>query len=313
MNDIRIHSFDLNTKETGRYGDPEMQPADGFLIRIREHGTEVNLLLDAGKKGQGEKVILPYLCSQGISHLDYMALSHPHLDHFGGMIDLLRESGITVGKFLYAPLADEDMHRAQDERNYRLWTEFKQTLEQAAAAGGVRTIDHLDACRPGDRIALTLSVGLDIVALPDPSLYGENDVLNINDMSLVLKLHYGSFSALFPGDCGRAQAEQILRSPQRELIRDVTLLKASHHGGDESTTPEFTALCNSRIVLVPCNSLVVEHRPSFVRNLHDFSRNGAKILRADCQRSIEIASDGTVVTCRASTDHYSEHTAFHLR
>jgi beta-lactamase superfamily II metal-dependent hydrolase len=308
---IRIKMFDLNSPETCHYGKPERQPADSLLIHIREQMKDCYLLLDAGKKGQAEKVIIPYLFEQGITHLDYMILSHQHLDHFGGMIDILQRHEFTIGRFIYAPLSDELLLRSKDEYNSVLWQEFEQVFIEAQAR--IHEIDNMSSYAAGDRITLTPSTVVDIVALPDPSLVKDGETVNLNNMSIVLRLQHKGFSALFPGDCGRVQAESILQSEQRELLRNVNLLKASHHGGDDSTTSEFIALCNSQIILIPCNELVVEERPSFIQNWHDFGRQGAKLIRCDWYRDVEITTDGeTAIQCRAATDQYREETLFPL-
>ena len=47
------------------------------------------MLIDAGSSyggfDAGERIVAPYLWSQKIMHVDYIALSHPDLDHFGGL------------------------------------------------------------------------------------------------------------------------------------------------------------------------------------------------------------------------------------
>ena len=59
---------------------------DGAVVRFP--GSRVMLIDGGGSYGgfdAGERIVAPYLWSQKIMHVDYIALSHPDLDHFGGL------------------------------------------------------------------------------------------------------------------------------------------------------------------------------------------------------------------------------------
>ena len=59
---------------------------DGAVIRFP--GSRVMLIDGGGSYGgfdAGERIVAPYLWSQKIMRVDYIALSHPDLDHFGGL------------------------------------------------------------------------------------------------------------------------------------------------------------------------------------------------------------------------------------
>jgi competence protein ComEC len=300
----RIQVFELNTPRTGKAGPPELQPADSFLIRLYERERTLHLLIDAGKRGQGEQIILPYLKEEGITHLDYLIVSHPHNDHFGGVPDLLADPDLTVGRFIYAPVPDATVRsEAGEDANYRDWLEMRRLI---SGHPRIQEIVELDYRQVGERLEIAPSCYFDIVSLPDPGYYLPRDKVNLNNLSVVLKLNYHGFTALFTGDCGADQAEAILRSEQREWLRDVHVLKAAHHGGDESTNPEFIETCRAKIVLITCNVLVVNGRASFIQNLHLFSKDGAKIFRADWYTDIDLWTDGRSIKAYAKTERYSE-------
>src|SRR5271163_803098 len=59
---------------------------DGAVVRFP--GSRVMVIDAGGSYGgfdAGERIVAPYLWSQKIMHVDYLALSHPDLDHFGGL------------------------------------------------------------------------------------------------------------------------------------------------------------------------------------------------------------------------------------
>lgn len=306
---VKLKAFDMNTVQGRKGGEPEMQPADCLLITISDGGRETYLLVDAGKRGQARLTVIPYLQAQGITHLDHVLLTHQHDDHFGGLIDLLEEESISIGQFYYAPLTDEQVKRGNHDANYNNWLLFKQVLGQQAARIG--TIRDLSGARPGERLALAGDCFMDIVAVPDIELLEQGAFININNASIVVRLNYKAFSALLAADCGAAQAEAIWNSPQRQLIEQVTLLKASHHGGGESMNDACNDAADARIVIVTCNELVVEGVPQFVPNYHRFSRRGAKVYRMDWLHGLDLITDGEELHGAARAHQYEE--TIHLR
>jgi competence protein ComEC len=302
----RILTFDLNSKDNGVMGIPELNPADSFLISSIKGELASHVLLDAGKKGQAEKIIIPYLHEQGIDRIDRIILSHMHFDHFGGIIDILNHPEITIGQLIYSPISEYSLENCDvGELNYRLWLELQSLIETRKLQ-----VVFIEEEQVGNHIKIDDELYFDIISTPDESFVKAGERVDLNNLNLVLKLNYREFTALFPGDCGVIQTGSITSSAQYEKVKDVFLLKAAHHGGDESTTPEFIAMCNPLVVIIPCNQLVVEKRPSFISNLHAFSRNGAKVFRSDFYREIEIVTDGRSVHCMGRTDHYQEHLSF---
>jgi competence protein ComEC len=304
--DCQIKVFDLNRRETERVGYPPGNPADGFLIRYRNGQRKWNILLDGGKKGHGEKIIRPYLREVGIRKLDMVFISHMHFDHFGGFIDLLSDPYIEVEQLIYAPVSEDTISRGDRSGiSPRLWEELKAVMKERNVKEVKITEEDV-----GCRITLDDLFSFTIVATPIKRWEEDPGELNINDFNLILKMEFNAFSALFTGDCATKQAETILRSPMEQTIRDITLLKAAHHGGDESTTVEFIRRCNPKLVLIPCNWLVVEERPSFIQNLHEFTRHGAKIFRSDQCQDIDVYTDGRSICCLARTQDYTEKVLF---
>ncbi len=47
------------------------------------------ILVDAGNSGKGQSVVIPYLKSLKVSHINYVIASHYHADHIGGLDEIL--------------------------------------------------------------------------------------------------------------------------------------------------------------------------------------------------------------------------------
>ena len=150
--------------------------ADALLLECEGHAA----LLDGGTSASGDRVV-DYLLRLGIESLDYAIASHPDSDHTGGLSQVLEE--VPVGELVVYPWP-EAMRRTLEYR----------ALEDAARSSAV----PVRQVRPGE----SLSLGGTKLEVLGPL----RDYEGTNDCSLVLRLDYLGFSALFCGDIeiGRA-------------------------------------------------------------------------------------------------------------
>ena len=164
------------------------------------------MLVDAGGSEQGDRVVR-YLKAQKISGLDIAVATHPHRDHIGGMDTVVQNFPI---KKLYTPVKESDSSYFQD-------------LAKACGAANVKlTVPKADA---------RFSLGSATVTVLGPR--GDYEKLeNENNMSIVLRVDYGDRSFLLTGDAEHEEETAILDAG---CIVDVDVLKAGHHGSEDST------------------------------------------------------------------------------
>jgi competence protein ComEC len=91
---------------------------DGAVVRFP--GARV-MLIDAGGSfsdefDPGERLVAAYLWSRKIMHVDYLVLSHPELDHFGGFNFVARNFGPSEFWAINAPAPT-----INTKRYSRLW------------------------------------------------------------------------------------------------------------------------------------------------------------------------------------------------
>lgn len=299
---LRIKTFNLNSKEHTSLGVPVEMPADSFLFSYFQAKRTFHILMDAGKKNQCQQIIIPYLLESGITRIDMAILTHPHQDHFGGFIDILEHPDIAVDQIIYAPVSETDVEKGGvADQNYDNWQQFDAVLQRNKHLHRAISRENI-----GEQIRIDADLYWDIIDVP---LFQQDEMessVNLNNLNLVLKLSFKEFTALFPGDCAAQQTEGILQSAASKQLSKLFLLKAAHHGGDQSINRELIEACDARVVIIPSNYYIVENKAAFAANNHLYSKNGAKVFRTDVFETIELTTDGYSVTCSAEAQDYSE-------
>ncbi|MCC5935320.1 MAG: DNA internalization-related competence protein ComEC/Rec2 [Balneolales bacterium] len=182
---------------------------DAVLIRTplgRHYLYDTGLWSPFGNSG--DRFILPHLKAEGIRRLDGIFLSHPHSDHIGGLLSIMREIPVDV---IYDPGFE---HHTALFAGYR----------RAAAELGIPVVTP----KMGDIIWLDeLTPGF--ILGPHPDIRSANP----NEHSLILMLRYGQQSVLLTGDA-ETQAEQLLVRQFGDWL-DASVFKAGHHGSRTSS------------------------------------------------------------------------------
>lgn len=178
-------------------------------------GAQVMVIDGGGLSGDtfdvGERVIAPFLWSRKIARVDYLVLSHPDRDHYGGLA------------FVAAQFAPREFWSngagADSDR-------FAQ-LEQRLLDNGV----HRIALQRGD----VRRVGSVDILVYSPA--AQRDGLRDNNQSLVLSLVFGGTRVLFPGDIEVTAEEDLIATSDGQLASAV--LKVPHHGSQTSSSARF--------------------------------------------------------------------------
>lgn len=236
--------------------------ADATLIFC----DDKTMLIDGGNPGDSS-LIAAYLKKHGIDHLDYIICSHAHDDHVGGLPGAL--SVATVGK-VYAPKTENDINA---------YLSFKsKVLSQGL------TITNPS---PGE----SFQFGSSNVLFLGPV---HENVGDLNDTSIVLKITYGETSFLFTGDAEREEEQSIL---SKNFDLSATVLKVGHHGSGDSTTYPFLReiMPEYGIISVGDNSYGHPTEETLSR-LRDAD---VKVYRTDMQGDIIASSNGKTVNIKA--------------
>ena len=229
------------------------------------------LLVDAGplsdKFDAGKSRVVPFLLHHHASRIEALIISHPHLDHFGGVMSTAErvhvETILDPGMPVSNPRFDQLLAFAQQ----RSIPWFAARNGSALEFDGV----HLDFISPA-------GISLDPAA-------------DANDYSAAFRLRYRGFTALFTGDLGKDIEEDLMQRAGGLL--DVDLLKVGHHGSGGSSGESFLERTTPQVALISAGRRNRYHHPHR-QALERLRASGARIFRTDEDGtvSIFIGADG---------------------
>ncbi len=209
------------------------------------------LLVDGGGWPAGDlggRVLLPALAEVGVRRLEAMALTHPDLDHCGGLVDLVH----------YLPVREIWMAPG--------WLDGGCASQLLSAPGPRwRVLWRGERARLGRWRLRVLHPGA-----------GERH--GQNDRSLVLMAEFAGRRALLTGDIEATSERDLVRRLGDGLRAEV--LKVAHHGSKTSTTPQLLRCVRPQLGLVSAGQANPYGHPAPLI-LGRLEAHGVRILRTD--------------------------------
>lgn len=180
-----------------------------------------HVLIDVTSK-EGGKIIAKKLIDINVRGIDYLVISHLHADHTGGFSEL-----VNLIPVKHVILSGYGFQNVESDVNF-----LKLLREKNIPMLYVRMGDLL---RFGNVQLQFMFPPKDVKEISPEQPYKEQEK-NSNIYSLVFKITYGKFSALFVGDIYKEAEEQLIQIYGNEL--GSTFYKIPHHGNDTSD-PRF--------------------------------------------------------------------------
>ncbi|MEW5692165.1 MAG: helix-hairpin-helix domain-containing protein [Candidatus Hydrogenedentota bacterium] len=282
------YPFDATLWEPGKLLVSFIDVGQGDAVFIRTPGDK-RIVLDSGMGidksrfsffDQGEKVV-QYLNAQNIRTLDYVIMSHPHFDHCGGLMTVMKKMPFPV----YIDPKPENI----------ITPEYEQLLRV------LKTLDvKYRPVRRGQRLHFDDKIEA-LVLSPKTEPRGTNS--DANNVSIVLKLIYGKISFLLAGDI-----EQELEREVTIYVKDYlksTVLKVPHHGSATSSTARFLKCVDPDYAVIcvgaknsfghPKPEVLERYKEMFSKKFFNPEKN---LLRTDMHGTIEFYTDGEKLTVR---------------
>ncbi len=279
---VAIWIWDSAFNEKGRLLEVitlDVGQGDAAIIRFPDRRT---LLIDGGiqrsyynEKRQrvveydvGKRIIEPYLDAHGIRKLDLVMLTHPDIDHGGGLAYILQN--FKVKRIIGIP----DM---------QLDSQTHQRLRSIAKTQGIPYSFPYKG-----EVELTPTTTLNLLHPIDAASTNLIDT-DKNDDSLVVKLSYGEVDILFTGDI-ESKAETRLIASQQDLRAEI--IKVPHHGSRTSSSAQFLDAVQPRYAVF---SLGQRNRFQFPHAdvVRRYKERNCVQLRTDQLGAIILKTDGT--------------------
>jgi competence protein ComEC len=260
------------------------KPRDQLRITVNDVGQGDSLLVDfptgqsmlvdgggniTGGLDPGISVLQPLLRARRRRRVDVVVVTHPHPDHFGGLLTLLPT--IDVGEVWMQEGTLPELRAALERRN-------------------VPVIGLSNLCAKPHWFG---RVELRVLG-PCPDASGAT---NVNNASIVMRVQMGQRVAILPGDAEH-EAESELAARYANGLR-ADFLKVGHHGSRSSTSEQWVRLLHPRWAAISAGSRNRFGHPVPATEAR-LRNSGAIVLRTDELGSIQWQTDGTAVSLRTA-------------
>lgn len=291
--------------------------ADSFQARFVDVGQGDSILLrtpsgkawlvDGGpRRKAATQAIREAMQAYGVTRLEGIVISHPHMDHFGGLMRLVGE--VPIGQVLYGiDIEATTYNRFKQSLSvhgipYRRIREGLQDWDPELAV----EVLHAPSQHLFDQELFPL---LSFHRDKTPAEVGELLTrgcsrstplgLDLNNFSVVMRISYGEFQLLLTGDATEEVEHRLLEAG---IELEAEALKVAHHGSRYSSTLGFLQAVKPRVALIQCgtgNSYGHPHREAVRRLLgaeapiHRNDHAGEMDLVAHPDGSFEVTGEHT--------------------
>jgi competence protein ComEC len=230
------------------------------------------LLIDGGLTNEyfdsGRSIVGPFLQWKGKRSLDGILISHPEMDHMGGLLTVMDR--VPPGRVWWNPINAPSDHL--------------QAIFSAARARRALIL-------PADRNQAPIRPGGATIWFLNRSFPGIGSGVShrdLNNSSAVCRVEYGKVSLLFTGDLEQEGEQELLA---KGVPLNSTVLKVGHHGGLTSSTREFLEAVRPKVAVISCEGPTSHSfpRPQVLERLESA---GAQVFVTGRDGAITIKTDG---------------------
>lgn len=204
---------------------------DSMLI---EAPASTRILIDAGgvEKGNfdvGKNAVAPVLWKKRIRSIDLAVLTHPHPDHFDGLIFVAKN--FKVKNFWHPDLYSSDQR-------------YKDLLDIISARNvQTKVVDASTPQQTLDDLSIEFINPPPQIREPEHPFY----LLSLNDKSLAMQICWQNFSLLHMGDAA-IEAQNTILSENRNLKSDI--IKLAHHGARDAIWQDFLDSASPKVAVI---------------------------------------------------------------
>lgn len=244
-----------------------------------------NVMIDVGdsrkdETGKGGRPALEQALAKvgvqaGRDKINTVIVTHHHGDHMGNIKWL-------AGKYNVSNIYDNAMPNTKNQTS--VW------LNQELRAGHY----HNRVLKAGDKIDFGKGYYLEV--LSPGAFIAAKDLKNLNNTSVVMKLHYGEFTMLFTGDAEAPVEDELQKRYGANLKSDV--LKVGHHGSKTSSIYKFISRVQPQYALISCGAFKIYNHPN--KNVvGSLQHLGAQVMTTFEHGNLTVTTDGKTFDVQA--------------
>jgi beta-lactamase superfamily II metal-dependent hydrolase len=213
------HAADHDQRAAGRatftlWQLPEQTHSQMMSYVIRSVGGRL-IVIDGGTTGDAP-YLRGFLAALGNS-VQAWFITHPHSDHVGTLVEILRHpQGLTVGT-IYASMPDSDwVAKYVPPNEVTEVTDFQTALKAA---------DRSTTDMAVGQVVLIDGIRIEVLGIKNPE-FTQNA---LNNSSAVLRVSDKAKTVLFLGDLGFEGGKKLVRNAGRDRLR-TDYVQMAHHG-----------------------------------------------------------------------------------
>lgn len=207
----------------------EDKPGDSMILSSPDGKI---MVLDAGHPLATDYVVAA-LDAMGVTKIDYLVASHPHIDHIGGFPALMDR--YEIGAVYTSALT------------YESSSYYRAYIDAIAEHGLAHVI-----LAEGDSFKFGEEIVVDVYNPPREIEYYDGHPKGgtqfINNHSLVLKMTYGQSTLLFAGDLYTAGEKTVV--DKYGALLDCDVMKANHHGAATSSSLAWRQAVSPKLTFI---------------------------------------------------------------
>ena len=216
--------------------------------------TGKTLLVDGGPPGAGTSAVIPLLNTLGIATINYTVLTHYHIDHDGGLAEVINAGRVNGGIAYDNGDAANLVPPSLTSSTGTAYTAYKNAL----AAHGVTR----QTINPGDVIDLGGGMYATCLVAGGRLLSGGLIPINNDDLnseSISLKVEFNNFDFLISGDLTGGGSTSSEKTPDVEtyagqLAGDVDVVQLNHHGSTTTSNQRFLSAVKAEVAVAEAGS-----------------------------------------------------------
>ena len=247
----------LTTRSDDKSGDSAILTSpDGKVMIIDAGNPSTYLDVDQALK------------ALGVTRIDYLVASHPHVDHIGSFAQLIRNYEVGV---VYT---SELVYPTSHYKNYMLAIEETNTPHVILMDG--------DSFMFGDSVLVE-------VLHPLPGIeyyegYPSSSTQFINNHSVVLKFTFNESTFLFSGDLYTDGERSVVERHGERLRADI--LKVPHHGDSTSSSKRFREAVQAKVGVMMHDAI------ADLKVYQKYRREGTQVFVSSIDGSVLVSTTG---------------------